>query len=122
MLWPGPDYFDLMERAVSEGRISLARLDESVSRVLTMKNRRGLLDAPTADDAADSVPGLASIQPLPEARQFAETLAERSLTLVENRRKLLPLNPARLRKVQILLATPRELGAEKAHGPRCSTG
>jgi len=117
MLWPGNDYFNLMERAIEDGRISEERLDESVRRILAMKARQGLLRETPGEIEPDSVPEISSVKPLPEAVGFAESLAERSLTLVENRRKLLPLNPAKIKRVQVLLATPREPGAEKRMSP-----
>ncbi len=119
MLWPGADYFDIMERAIERRRISMARLDESVCRILRMKGRQGLLpgDGAVEDIRPETAPEVSTIQPLPEAARFADQLAERSLTLVENRRGLLPLNAAKMERVQILLATPREAGAEKRLAP-----
>ncbi len=106
-----------MERAIAAGRISEKRLDESVHRILAMKEKQGLFDAKEIDRPAEAV----TVALLPEAAQFADDLAERSITLVENRRELLPLNGANVRRVQVLLATPFEKDAEKRMEPFLET-
>jgi len=106
LLWPGEGYIDLIERAVEEGKISESRVDESVRRIFAMKSRHPAF--PEGDLPAASEEG---------ARVFARRVAEGSLTLVENQRGLLPLNPATTRRVQILLATPRENGAPERLKP-----
>jgi len=117
MLWPGADYFEIMERALERGRISEQRLDQSVERILTMKARQGLdvRLSPATVPAARPVALLSG--PDPAAAKFSEAVAERSLTLVENRRGLLPLDPHRTRRLQVLLATPVETNAEKRLEP-----
>lgn len=119
MLWPGADYFDLMERALDEGRIAHERLDQSVKRILEMKQRQGLFEAArAAKELPVSAPvELSSLHPEEGAVRFAETVAERSLTLVENRRGLLPLDSAKTRRILVFLATPREKGAKERLSP-----
>jgi len=117
MLWPGPDYIDLMECAIADGRISEKRLNESVRRILAMKEKQGLFDAKEIDQPGESI----TVEPLAEAVQFGDGLAERSVTLVENRRELLPLDPAKVRRLQVLLATPFASEAEKRLEPLLKT-
>ncbi len=120
MLWPGADYFELMERALDSGRISEERLNQSVSRVLAMKARQGLFDSTAkVENGAQESPviEISPAEPDAGAIRFAEELAEQSLTLVENRCGLLPLNPAAVRKIQVLLATPNEEDGPKRLGP-----
>ena len=117
MLWPGSDYFELMERAIEKGRISRDRLDQSAKRIWEMKERQGLLGDEVEKKAENPVIEVATVKPAAEAVTFAETLAERSLTLVENRRGLLPLTLAKIKRVQVLLASPREQGAEERMEP-----
>jgi len=109
MLWPGADYIDIMERAIETGRITEARLNESVQRILAMKSRQAAFPHTPS--------GETGLHPAPEATAFAQSLAERSLTLVENRLGLLPLNLGQTRRVQLLVATPREEGAEQRFAP-----
>ncbi|GAT32629.1 beta-N-acetylhexosaminidase [Terrimicrobium sacchariphilum] len=94
MLWPQIEYFDVMERAVMDGRVTEARLDESVRRILRLKARLGLPGAP--------LPGATTGGPIvlsDEARQTARKVAESSITLVRNEENILPLDPAKVRRV-----------------------
>ena len=43
-----PEAFSAVKRAVEDGTLSMERLDESVLRILTLKERYGLLDAAPA--------------------------------------------------------------------------
>jgi beta-N-acetylhexosaminidase len=117
MLWPGSDYLELMERAVERGRISMDRLDQSVKRIWEMKARQGLFTKEVEEKPKNTAIPVSTAKPLEKAGAFAEALAQRSLTLVENRRGLLPLHPAKIKRVQILLATPKEAGAEERMSP-----
>ncbi len=106
MLLPGADYFNLMEQAPDSGLISEERLNQSVERILAMKERQ---QAPTLAPVEPVGP---IIQPDKNAVAFSEQIAERSLTLVENRSALLPLRSKEIKRMQIRLATPRETDAE----------
>jgi len=112
MLWPGDDYFELMERAVEEGRVSEARLDRSVARILAMKARQGLFDVGFAEEAQEQETSVPEIWTEPGAVAFARDVAERSLTLVGDRAGLLPLAATPGRRVQVLLATASDRGVE----------
>jgi beta-N-acetylhexosaminidase len=109
MLWPGPDYFEIMERAIGRGRISMDRLNCSVGRILKMKARQKNLlpDAPQV-----GAPEISKVAQERGAVAFATTVAEGSLTLVENKRDVLPLDPDKVRRIQVLVATPKEKGVE----------
>lgn len=74
--------------AVADGTITRAALDAKVRRVLTAKYRRGLVDRPTADpDRVDAVVGT------PEHLAVADTVTERTTTLVTNDDAVVPLDP-----------------------------
>jgi beta-N-acetylhexosaminidase len=103
MLWPGDDYFDLMERAIADGRISEERLNASVARVLAMKAAQ----APAGDAGARAVAAGAVSCGEGGAGDFGRELGRRSLTLLRNREGVLPLDPARTRRVFVLLASAR---------------
>jgi beta-N-acetylhexosaminidase len=74
---------EAIERAVREGRLSEARIDASVQRLLALKRQRGLFDAvrPGADRPVGSAPH----------RAAAQRISEASITLVKDERRLLPL-------------------------------
>jgi beta-N-acetylhexosaminidase len=72
--------------AVRAGRISPARLDESVRRILRLKDRLGTLDARGSPRAE-----LGRLLPNRRHQQLTWAVAVRGLTLVRNEGKLLPL-------------------------------
>jgi beta-N-acetylhexosaminidase len=83
--------------AVRSGEISATRLDQSVRRILSVKQRRGLFDEP--------------LEPLAEVvkhhnnalhDRVSETIAQQSITLVRNRADVLPVRLSRYRKVVVL--------------------
>ena len=45
MLWPSANYADNLEKAILSGEVSMERLDDAVTRVLRIKQKRGLLDS-----------------------------------------------------------------------------
>ena len=84
--------FEYLLERIDAGDISVARLDESVRRILQAKARRGLL---TPDPALASVPSaaeLASTIRTPEHLALAQRVGEQAVTLVKNDADLLPLN------------------------------
>ncbi|WP_211328665.1 glycoside hydrolase family 3 protein [Thermomonospora umbrina] len=76
-----------MMSAVRKGQISMKRLDESVTRILWLKARRGLFGDVQVDPArAEQVVRSAA------HRAVARRVAEHSITLVRNRNGVLPLD------------------------------
>ena len=74
--------------AVDEGRLTEERVDESVLRVLTLKEKRGVLDTEPSD--IDPEEAAAAVE-VPEHEEAAQNVAEASVTLVRNEGDLLPL-------------------------------
>jgi len=72
---------------VRSGRVSQARVDDAVTRILRAKFRIGLFDA-----RSDAAPPIAMAAP--EIRAAARDLARRSIVLVKNDHDLLPLTRA----------------------------
>jgi beta-glucosidase len=78
----------LVVRAVEEGRITPARVDESVRRLLLVKFQLGLFDDPFVDeDAAADLVGN------PDFRAAGRRAQAESMVLVSNDRSLLPRAP-----------------------------
>lgn len=71
--------------AVNNGRITAEQLDESVRRILTAKERYGILDDPWPQESI-----LKATLAAPEHLAVAEHVARASLTLVRDDRGLLP--------------------------------
>jgi beta-N-acetylhexosaminidase len=77
--------------AVKDGRLTKARIDESVLKLLTAKARLGLQKKRLTD--VESVPDSLDT---PEDEELATRVAEKAVTLVRNENNLLPLaNPGR---------------------------
>jgi beta-N-acetylhexosaminidase len=98
MLWPGKEYFNLMERAIDDGRVSVERLDEAVGRILRFKQKQGLFEKDFTQVPAEE-------KPLPESITFSRQLADEGITLVRNRENLLPLQADTHKKVLVSVAT-----------------
>ncbi|PST82231.1 beta-glucosidase [Pedobacter yulinensis] len=77
-------YLPLLE-AIKSGKVTTARLDEAVSRVLRAKFELGLFENPYAKPAA------AAAVNQPAHRQLAREVAAESLVLLKNEGALLPL-------------------------------
>ncbi|MFK3704094.1 glycoside hydrolase family 3 N-terminal domain-containing protein [Klebsiella sp. NPDC088457] len=80
---PKDDCARHLQQALDRGLITMAKIDEIVTRTLTEKFRLGLFEQPYTDVAGITLQS-------PAARQAARDVATRSLTLLENR-GVLPL-------------------------------
>jgi beta-glucosidase len=74
---------------VKEGTLAGAQIDEAVRRVLAAKVRLGLFEHPYADAAR-----VASVLADPRHRAFARLAAQRSMVLLRNEGRTLPLSKA----------------------------
>jgi beta-glucosidase len=82
---------DLLVQLAESGAVPgvpMSRIDEAVTRILTMKARLGLFDDPLRGTKASVEAGS------PEARQLALTAARESIVLLKNASRTLPLAPA----------------------------
>lgn len=79
-------FADLLRQLVREGAVPMARIDEAVTRVLTLKARLGLFDDPLRGIREGARVGL------PASRDVARRAARESLVLLKNERDVLPLN------------------------------
>ncbi len=86
----------LLKELVEEGAIPMARIDESVRRILKLKFELGLFDNPYPKD--EVYPKFAS----EEHRQASLKTAQESITLLKNKENILPLKKDR----KILVAGP----------------
>lgn len=85
---------EALVEAVESGRISEERIDESVKRLLVLKQRRGLLEG--GEQHADRERVYLPIEQIGSAehREVARRISEESITLVKDEQGLLPLLPA----------------------------
>ena len=81
---------DYGRQLLADGRISMARLDDAVRRILRVKFRAGLFEHPYVDPAKAE-----AAQLLPDAVAAARRAAGRSMVLLKNEGGTLPLDPTR---------------------------
>ncbi|GAA2791647.1 glycoside hydrolase family 3 protein [Saccharopolyspora taberi] len=97
--------------AVRTGRLTEQRIDESVRRVLEMKARRGVVENPFVDvSKVDEIVGS------PKNTGDAQTITDRSTTLLRNDANLLPLREKQKR----VFVTGAGAGATKSLAERIS--
>jgi len=77
-----------VERAVRRGDISEKRIDESVRKLLSAKTRMGLHQKRTVP-----LGQIREIVASPHSLRLAQEIADRSITLVKDDQRLLPMNP-----------------------------
>ncbi len=87
-----------MLRGVRDGRLSEARLDEAVLRVLAFKAARGL-HRQQATGTLVPPPAALSVLRCAEHERWARECANRAVTLVKDTQRLLPLSPDRHRRI-----------------------
>ena len=88
-------------KAVQDGELTEARLDESILRILRLKARLGLFEAPYVSHG-----GVTRTVGTPAHLAAADGIAERTTTLLVNERRLLPLNRRTHRKLLVVGADP----------------
>ncbi|MGW1544231.1 beta-glucosidase H [Streptomyces sp. NPDC002309] len=105
---PGPRtvYGDALARAVRDGRVDEAKVDEAVRNVLRLAARAGVLDgaAPAVTELPAPVDGTA----------LAREIARRSFVLVRNEGGVLPLRPGRVALIGAAARDARVLGGGSA--------
>ena len=97
--------------ALGRGAVTMAEIDASVGRVLTLKERLGLFDDPYRRGAT---PESAAV--LAHRRQLARSVAARSIVMLKNEEQTLPL-AASLRRLAII--GPLADAAAEMRGPWC---
>lgn len=86
-------YQENLEELIKEGKLNEALLDESVYRVLKLKNDLGLFEDPYHGADADRFEKIALC---PEHRDIARDAARKSFVLLENKNEALPLKAKKL--------------------------
>jgi beta-glucosidase len=90
---PGENFFgDSFKKAVEEGKISKAELDEHVHRILRSEFAAGLVDDPIKKSVVDVMGGL----------ETAQRLEESSIVLLKNSNHLLPLDKSSIKSIAII--------------------
>jgi beta-N-acetylhexosaminidase len=105
-----PDAIETVMAAVKSGRLTEARIDASVRRILTAKARAGLREGRLVDlNAVDR------IVTVPEHTNIADDVAARSITLAQDRMNVVPLGRDSTKRIlSITYADPSDLPAGRA--------
>lgn len=98
-----PVYGEVLEKLVLDGEVPMELVDRSARRVLELKNRLGLLDAPFRSEKL--MEQEAELMHCEAHRASARKLAEESLVLLKNE-GILPLRPETMKKNTIALIGP----------------
>ncbi len=81
-------FITTITEAVDKGDIPMARIDDAVRRILRVKFEMGLFEHPFADSAERDLVGS------PEHRAVAQEAVSKSLVLLKNDNKALPVSPS----------------------------
>ncbi len=96
MIWATPNYVQNMMKAVESGEVSMERLDDAVKRVWNMKMKVGLFD----EEFDTDTPLTKEISTF--AQQTAQQTAEGSITLLRDKKNILPLNAQQHKKILLV--------------------
>ena len=107
---------DGVEKAVNDGEIQESRLDDAVTRILTLKENKGILDWKESNYSLEKA--LATVGS-DENRAKEREIASKAVTVVKNENNTLPLNVTKKSKVLLVAAENNQrslmkYGAERA--------
>ena len=108
MLWPSKNYADNLEKAILLGEVPMSRLDDAVTRILRIKERRGLCDENRELFREISEEEKAFV------KDFQKRCSDRSITLIRNRLGHLPLDPKKTPKLAIMVISEYAPALEEA--------
>ncbi len=99
MLWPTKSYVDNMVEAIETGYVSEERLDDAVSRILSMKEKMGLFE--TEKGPVKTMTDEEKIF----VRETQKKTAEKSITLVRDKAGIFPLTFDKYKKIKVIPIT-----------------
>jgi beta-glucosidase len=103
---PGSTYFgEALKKAVMDGTVPGARLDDMVHRILRSEIESGVIDDPPQPRVPEVFAGL----------EFARKVEEQGIVLLKNRAGALPLDPAKARHI-LLVGSHADVGVLSGGG------
>ena len=96
------DAVDLIEEEVKKGTVSVERIDDAVMRVLDMKEKLGLFSEGYRE------PDWTLEEAKAESAKAAKEIAETSVTLIRDRKGIIPFDKNKVKNVAIVCYTHRE--------------
>ena len=101
MLWPTEHYVDDLVEAVENGYVSMERLDDAVSRILTVKDKLGLFHK---GNTFKKLSGQEQMY----INSVQQKTAEQSVTLIRDDAGHFPLSPQKYQKITVVPITHYE--------------
>lgn len=104
--------YQFIRDALSDGRLTMERLDEAVTRILAMKASMGLI---AAQKEGTLVPGEEALEVIScsEHKAWAKECADEAVTLVKDTQKLLPISPKKYKKIRLYVLEDKSSGGFK---------
>ena len=98
MLWPSENYVKNMTEAIENGYIPMSRLDDAVTRILSMKEKMGLFKK---DNHAIAL----SEKDREFVKNTQKNVAEKSVTLMRDGADIFPLTTEKYKKIAVIPIT-----------------
>lgn len=105
--------YHFIEQAIKTGRLPLARVEEAVTRILGTKVAQGLMDI--NKQHLKPAPETLELK-IAEHEQIAARIAQKSVTLVKDRDRLLPITPERYPRIRLVVLGDADDGGFKEGG------
>lgn len=105
--------YQFVTDAVKSGKISMARVDEAVTRIIATKVAQGVMD--TENNLCEPASQDINLK-LAEHEKLAVKVAQESVTLVKDRDKLLPITPEKYPRVRLVVLGDTDDGGFKEGG------
>ncbi|QEH37685.1 Periplasmic beta-glucosidase precursor [Aquisphaera giovannonii] len=99
------EFIDKLKELVNEGKVPASRIDDAVRRILLIKARMNLADHPYSDPALKAKVGSA------EHREVARDCVRKTLVLLKNDRKVLPLSKS-IKKLVVAGPAANDIGIQ----------
>ncbi|KJY56406.1 glycoside hydrolase family 3 protein [Lactobacillus melliventris] len=105
--------YQFVTDAVKSGKISMARVNEAVTRIIATKIAQGVMN--TENNLCDPASQEINLK-LAEHEKLAAKVAQESVTLVKDRDKLLPITPEKYPRVRLVVLGDTDDGGFKEGG------
>ena len=104
--------YQFVRDAIADGRLTMERVDEAVTRILAMK---AAMNLPEKQEQKTLVPGeeALSVVACEEHRAWTRECADQSVTLVKDTQNLLPVSPEKYKRIRLYLLEDRLVGGFK---------
>lgn len=104
--------YQYVRDAIADGRLSMERVDEAVTRILAMKAAMGLPEQKTAGTIVPGEDALSAVA-CEEHKEWTKQCADESVTLVKDTQNLLPISPEKYKRIRLYLLEDRIGGGFK---------